>query len=309
MLLPELEYARPATLDDAVAALGANRNARVLAGGQTLLNALKLRIVHPDVLVDVSRLEELRGIVLGPDGTLRLGAALTYDEIARDPIMREHHPVTAAMTSRIVDRQVRARGTLGGNVCLADPTSNFPPLLVALGATLLVRGSGGTRAVAADDFFLAPYMTAVEPGELLTEVVLPSLGAGEGVGYESLQVGIDSWALARACALVRVERGRGGNGASPGDTGSGGNGDAGDPGTIVAARIALGCAPVPVRQPALEAALIGGPATREAIAAAAAQFAGEDFDPPSDVHATARYRTAMARVMARRAVIAATKEA
>jgi carbon-monoxide dehydrogenase medium subunit len=301
MLLPELEYVRPATLDDAVAQLSADRNARVLAGGQTLLNALKLRIVHPDVLVDVSRLEELRDVVREDDGTLRLGAALTYDELASDPLVREHHPVTAAMTSRIVDRQVRARGTLGGNVCLADPTSNFPPLLVALGATLILRGSDGTRSVDAEEFFLAPYMTAVQPGELLTEVVLPPLADGEGVGYESLQVGIDSWALARACALVRVEA-AGTNGVP----GSGGDGD-GDFGTIVAARIALGCGPIPVRQRAMEAALTGGPATREAIAAAAARFAGEQFDPPGDVHATAEYRTAMARVMARRAVSSATK--
>lgn len=289
MLLPELEYARPESVEEAVEQLAAHRNARVLAGGQTLLNALKLRIVHPDVLVDVSRLEELRRVVREPDGTLRLGAALTYDELAGEEQLRRHHPVTAAMTSRIVDRQVRARGTLGGNVCLADPTSNFPPLLVALGARLVLRGPGGVRELPAEGFFLAPYMTALEPGELLAEVVLPPLAPGEGVGYESLQVGIDSWALARACALVRVEGDGGGR-------------------TIAAARVALGCGPVPVRQPAMEAALAGGPATPEAIAAAAA-LAGEQFDPPGDVHASAEYRTEMARVMARRAVLAATKEA
>lgn len=294
MLLPELEYTRPATVEEAVTALAAERNARVLAGGQTLLNALKLRIVHPDVLVDVSRLEELRQVAEEPDGTLRLGAALTYDELAGNALVRERHPITAAMTSRIVDRQVRARGTLGGNVCLGDPTSNFPPLLVALDARLVVQGPAGGREIAAEEFYLAPYMTALEPGELLTEVLLPPLADGEGVGYESLQVGIDSWALARACALVRVEPGNDSSGSA----------------TIAAARVALGCGPVPVRQPAMEAALIGGPATREAIAAAA-KLAGEAFDPPADVHATAQYRTAMARVMARRAVISAatTKEA
>ncbi|MDW5597887.1 xanthine dehydrogenase family protein subunit M [Conexibacter stalactiti] len=293
MLLPELEYIRPATVAEAIDALAAERNARVLAGGQTLLNALKLRIVHPAALVDVSRLEELRQVAEEPDGTLRLGAALTYDELAGNALVRERHAVTAAMTSRIVDRQVRARGTLGGNVCLGDPTSNFPPLLVALDARLVVQGPAGTREIAAEQFYLAPYMTALEPGELLTEVLLPPLADGEAVGYESLQVGIDSWALARASALVRVQS-RDGNGS----------------GTITAARVALGCGPVPVRQPAMEAALIGGPATRDAIAAAA-KLAGEAFDPPADVHATAQYRTAMARVMARRAVISAatTKEA
>ncbi|HEY4281357.1 MAG TPA: FAD binding domain-containing protein [Conexibacter sp.] len=303
MLLPELDYVRPLTLAEAVERLGATRNARVIAGGQTLLNALKLRITHPDVLVDVSRLEELRQVSLDDDGALRLGAALTYDELAAHPLVRERHPVTAAMTSRIVDRQVRARGTLGGNVCLADPTSNFPPLLVALDARLVVRGASGPREIAAEAFFFAPYMTALEPGELLQEVVLPALAPGEGVGYESLQVGIDSWALARACAWIRVD----GDGDEDGDR-DGASASALAGRTIAAARVVLGCGPVPVRQPAMEAALVGGPASREAIAAAA-RLAGERFDPPGDVHATAEYRTAMARVMARRAVIAASKEA
>lgn len=289
MLLPELEYVRPSSVEEAVERLAGHRNARVLAGGQTLLNALKLRIVHPDVLVDVSRLRELRAISRDDDGSVRIGASVTYDALAADPLVREQHAVTAAMTSRIVDRQVRARGTIGGNVCLADPTGNFPPLLVALGARLVLRGPAGERTIPAEGFYLAPYMTAIEHGELLTHVLLPPLAAGEGVGYESLQVGIDSWALARACALVRVETDDGGRR------------------TIAAARVALGCGPVPVRQPAMEAALIGAPAGADAIAAAAA-LAGEQFDPPGDVHASAAYRTEMARVMARRAVLAAAKE-
>lgn len=283
MLLPSLAYERPETVQEAVALLHGTRNARVLAGGQTLLNALKLRVVHPDLLVDVSRLDALREIAHEPDGALRIGAAVTYDELAASPLAQAAHPVTAAMASRLVDRQVRARGTVGGNVCLADPTSNFPPLLVALGARLRLRGPRGARDVDAEGFFLAPYMTALAPGELLEGVLLPRLAADQRVGYESLQVGTDSWALARASALVRCN------------------------GTIVEARIALGCGPVPVRQRAMERALIGQPPTPEAIAAAA-QHAGEGFEPPSDVHASAAYRTKMAVVMARRAVRAATKE-
>jgi aerobic carbon-monoxide dehydrogenase medium subunit len=285
VLLPSFEYERPGTVAEAVELLAATRNARVLAGGQTLLNALKLRIVHPDVLVDVSRLEELQVVERTADGWLSIGAAVVYDDVARHPLVCELHPVTAAMTSRIVDRQVRARGTIGGNVCLADPTSNFPPLLVALGARLRIRSMDGARDVAADDFFLAPYLTAVQPGELLEAVHLPALGADEGVGYESLQVGTDSWALARACARVKCN------------------------GTISAARVALGCGPAPVRQPALEAALVGLEPTPEAVASVA-DLAGEAFEPPSDVHATADYRARMARVMARRAVLSAiAKEA
>jgi len=285
MLLPSFEYERPDTVAEAVALLAATRNARVLAGGQTLLNALKLRVVHPDVLVDITRIDELHAIERTSDGWLSIGAAVVYDELAQDAVVRELHPVTAAMTATIVDRQVRARGTIGGNVCLADPTSNFPPLLVALGAQLRVRSSDGARDVAADEFFIAPYMTAVQPGELLEAVRFPLLEPDEGVGYESLQVGTDSWALARACARVKSN------------------------GTIVAARVAVGCGPVPVRQPALEAALVGLPPTAEAIASVA-HLAGEAFDPPSDVHAPADYRVEMGRLMARRAVLSATtKEA
>ena len=283
MLLPAFEYARPESVDEALAELGRHRNARVLAGGQTLLNALKLRVVQPDVLVDVSRLEELRGIHAGGDRGLRIGAAVTYDELAGSPLVREHHPATAAMSARLVDRQVRARGTIGGNVCLADPTSNFPPLLVALGASLSVRGPDGSRDVAAEDFFVAPYLTAVRPGELLVEVRLPPLASGERVGYESLQLGTDSWALARASALVRCN------------------------GAIEHARVVLGCGPVPVRQPTMEAALRGQAATTEAVEAAA-ELAGEDFEPPTDVHASSEYRHAMGKVMAARAVLAATRE-
>jgi aerobic carbon-monoxide dehydrogenase medium subunit len=280
VLLPPLEYQRADSVEHAVELLSADRNARVLAGGQTLLNALKLRIVRPDVLVDVTRIEELHAIERGADGSLAIGAACTYDELATAALVREAHPVVASMTASLVDRQVRARGTIGGNVCLADPTSNFPPLLVALGARLRIRGAE-PREVDAESFFLAPYLTDVAPGELLEAVVLPPLADDEGVGYESLQVGTDSWALARACALVRCN------------------------GSIAAARIALGCGPVPVRQPAMEQAVVGCEPT-EAAVGAAAELAGEGFDPPGDVHASAEFRTQMAKVMARRAVLAAT---
>lgn len=279
MLLPSFEYERPESVEEAIDLLAANRNARVLAGGQTLLNALKLRIVRPDMLVDITRIEELHAIERASDGSMAIGAAATYDEIAASAVVRAAHPVVAAMTSRLVDRQVRGRGTIGGNVCLADPTSNFPPLLVALAARLRVRGAT-TLDVAADDFFVAPYMTAVGQGELLEAVVLPPLHEDEGVGYESLQVGTDSWALARASAVVRCN------------------------GKISAARIALGCGAVPQRQPAMERALVGQEPTAKAIADAAL-LAGEAFEPPSDVHASADFRMEMAKVMARRAVMAA----
>jgi carbon-monoxide dehydrogenase medium subunit len=284
VLLTDFQYLRPSTVDEAVAALAGTRNARVLAGGQTLLNALKLRLVSPDLLVDVSRIDALRRIERHTDGAIEVGAAVTYDEIARSPVVIEHHPQTAAMSSRLVDRQVRARGTIGGNVCLADPTSNFPPLLVALGARLRLRGPDGPRDVDAGRFFVAPYMTALEAGELLEAVILPALRHSDRVAYESLQVGTDSWALARASAWIRTDGER-----------------------VAAARLVLGCGDVPVRQRAAEAALVDREPSPDSLLAAVA-LVGEDFHPPSDVHASSQYRRAMAKVVARRAIVAATSK-
>lgn len=281
MLLPAFEYVRAESIDHATAVLSSVRNARVLAGGQTLLNALKHRLVAPDVLVDVSRLTELRGIELAGDGSVVIGAATVYAELARSLVLRERHPVAASMSGRLVDRQVRARGTIGGNVCLADPTSNWPPLLVALGASLRLRGQEGERTVPADGFVLAPYITALRSGELLTQVILPPVAADAGVGYESLQLGTDSWALARAASLIQSN------------------------GRVTSARVVLGCGSTPARQIAVEDALIGiAPRDRSAIAAAV-ELVGDDFDPPTDAHASSDYRRAMAKVMARRAVEAA----
>jgi carbon-monoxide dehydrogenase medium subunit len=281
VLLRELEYVRAESVEHAVRALATMRGARILAGGQTLLNALKLRLVETPLLVDVSRLQELRRISIAEDDSVSVGAAVTYDEFARSPVVRACHAVGAEMAARIADRQVRARGTVGGNVCLGDPTSNFPPLLVAIDATLRVRGPAGVRDIAAAEFFVAPYMTAVGPDELLTEIVFPALAGEQRVAYESLQLGTDSWALARACALVDIAD------------------------TIRAASVVLGCGSVPARQPAVEAALVGQHPTPDVVDNAA-RLAGDNFDPPSDVHASTAYRRAMARVMTRRALLSAT---
>src|SRR6266542_3138943 len=139
MLLREVEYARPASLQDALRLLSEHEGARALAGGQTLINVMKARAASPDVLVDLSALDDLRGIDLGADGTLTLGA----------------------VCSQIADVQVRNRGTIGGNLCSNDPTNHLPPLMVALGATMTILGADGERQVPAGEFFLGVYMTAV----------------------------------------------------------------------------------------------------------------------------------------------------
>jgi aerobic carbon-monoxide dehydrogenase medium subunit len=281
MLLAETAYVRPETLTEAVEALSGNAGARPLAGGQSLINVLKHRAASVDLLVDISRLEELRAIEAGDGGALQIGAGVTYAELEGSGAVRASHPVVARVAAGTVDRQVRNRGTLGGNACFADPASNFPPLLVALGATMNVTGPDGERAIAAEDFFVGAWTTALAQGELLRSVSLPAL-AGAGTGYRSLLLARDSSALARAAAFVRSN------------------------GTVQDIRVVLGCvAGVPVRASALEERLRGQEPTAAAVAEAAAS-AGEGLEPPSDAHATGSYRRDMACVMARRAVLEAT---
>src|SRR5947207_10433382 len=180
MLLREVEYARPASVQEALRLLSENEGARALAGGQTLINVMKARAASPDVLVDLNGLDELRGIDLGSDGTLSIGPMTTYTELMRSAEAKAR-PILGEVAAQIADVQVRNRGTIGGNVCSNDPTNHLPPLLVALGATMTIAGAQGERSVPAEEFFLGVYMTAAGPGELLTKITVPpAKGAGDG---------------------------------------------------------------------------------------------------------------------------------
>src|SRR5438552_7248662 len=198
MLLREVEYARPASVGDAVRLLAEHDGARALAGGQTLVNVMKARAASPDVLVDLNGLDELKGIELGPDGTLEIGAMTTYTEIVESAEARAR-PILGEVCAQIADVQVRNRGTIGGNVCSNDPTNHLPPLMVALGARMTIAGSGGERTVPAEEFFLGVYMTAAGPGELLTKVTIP---AGKGDGFASLPIGRDGTCIVNAAASL-----------------------------------------------------------------------------------------------------------
>src|SRR4029077_1999036 len=173
MLLREVEYAKPASVAEALGMLRANDGARALAGGQTLINVMKARAASPDMLVDLNGLEELKGIELGADGTLTIGAMATYTDIVGSAESRAR-PILRRGCSAIADVQVRNRGTIGGNLCSNDPTNHLPPLMCAVGAELTITGPRGERTVPAADFFLGVYMTAVEQGELLTRISVPA---------------------------------------------------------------------------------------------------------------------------------------
>jgi carbon-monoxide dehydrogenase medium subunit len=273
VLLREVEYARPSTVEEAISLLATYEGARPLAGGQTIVNVMKARAAAPDVLVDLADLDELRGIGFSADGLLEIGAMVTYAQLQGSSEVEVARPILAEVASTIADVQVRNRGTIGGNVCVSDPTNHLPPLLTTLGATFTIRGESGERTVSADEFFIGVYMTAVGEGELLTKIgVPPSSGAGDG--FAGLTIGKHGTYVVNAAATI--------------------SGDA--------ARIALGCVgATPVRATAMEERLAGSDFS-EASIRAAADGLGASLDPPSDVHGSADFRRHLAEVSAVRAV-------
>jgi carbon-monoxide dehydrogenase medium subunit len=198
MLLREVEYARPASVEEALRLLGANDGARPLAGGQTLINVMKARAASPDVLIDLAGIRELRGIELGADGTVELGAMTTYTDII-DSAEARARPILGEVCNQIADVQVRNRGTIGGNVCSNDPTNHLPPLLVAIGATMTIVGRNGERSIPAEEFFLGVYMTAAGPGELLTKI---SVAPGKSDGFASVPIGQDGTCIVNVAASL-----------------------------------------------------------------------------------------------------------
>src|SRR5688500_6381108 len=198
MLLREVEYARPGSVDDAIRLLASNEGARALAGGQTLVNVMKARAASPDVLVDLNRLDELRAITVRGD-TLHLGAMATYTQIMASSEVDVSRPILAEVAAQIADVQVRNRGTIGGNVCSNDPTNHLPPLLVAVSATMTILGQAGERQVPAEDFFLGVYMTAAGPGELLTKLSVPP---GKSDGFASVAIGKDGTCIVNVAAAL-----------------------------------------------------------------------------------------------------------
>src|SRR5512145_1602329 len=207
MLLSEVGYARPASVDEAVRLLAENDGARPLAGGQTIVNVMKARAAAPDILVDLADLAELRTIAATADGGLDLGALATYAQVMTSAEVKAGRPVLADVAAQIADVQVRNRGTVGGNVCSNDPTNHLPPVLVAAGATLTIAGQDGGRTVPAEEFFLGVYMTAVGPGELLTRITLPPLD-GAGDGFAAVTIGADGTCIVNAAATVQGDEAR-----------------------------------------------------------------------------------------------------
>jgi carbon-monoxide dehydrogenase medium subunit len=279
MLLREVSYARPGTVDEAIALLAEHDGARALAGGQTLLNVMKQRAASPDVLVDLGRLDELRTISVS-GASLEIGAMTTLTSLIRSSEVEVTRPILAEVAATVADVQVRNRGTLGGNICVNDPTNHFPPLLVALDASMTVANVDGERVVPAEEFFVGVFETTVREGELLTKITVPAGGKGTGDGMSGVTLGAHGTYIANAAASVRDGRWR----------------------------IALGCVgAVPVRASAVESALAAD--VDEASVRAAVEGLGATLDPPSDVHASAEYRRSLAETSTVRAVLQANERA
>ena len=271
MLLREVGYARPSSIDEALGLLAESVGSRPLAGGQTLLNVMKARIASPEALIDLNGIEDLKGVELGADGSLEIGAMTTTTDIVESAEARAR-PILGEVCAQIADVQVRNRGTIGGNLCANDPTNHLPPLMVALGARMTIAGPDGERTVDAEDFFLGVYMTAVGPGELLTTITIPP---GRRDGFAAVTIGRDGTCI--VCAAASLDGGP---------------------------RVALGCvAAVPHRASDVEGRL--GDDLSLTAAQAAASGLGETLDPPGDVHATSDYRRRVAEVVVARALVQA----
>jgi carbon-monoxide dehydrogenase medium subunit len=281
MIPAQFDYLSPTSVEEALAALAEHGDdAKVIAGGQSLLPILRMRLNAPEVLVDIGRIDSMRGIRDDGDAIV-IGATTTHAEVGSNPLVAEHAALITKAIGHLADAQIRHRGTFGGALAHADPGGDLGPPALALGAEFVIAGQGGTRTVAADDFFVDLFETAVGDDELLTEVRIPK-HTGWGAHHEKFVRIAHQWPIVAVAAAVRVEGG-----------------------TISEARVGLAnMGSTPLRARGVEEALAGQPATDEAVRAAAAR-AAEGTNPPSDLNGAADYREHLATVLTRRAVLAA----
>ena len=279
MIPVSFDYVRATSVADAVAALAAGgEDAKVLAGGQSLMPVLRLRMAAPTVVIDCSRVTEMQGITDAGDAVV-IGAGTTHHEVMNNPLINEHTPLLAMATATVADPAIRHRGTLGGALAHADPAGDLPAVALALDAVMTVTGPHGSRDIPAAEFFTDYFTTSMAEDEILVSIRVPKLGPGWGYHYEKFQRTAQGWAIVGVAAAVQRSNG-----------------------TINQARVGLtNMGPGPVRASSVEQALTNAAATAESVAAAA-QSATDGTRATSDLHAAADYREHLARVMTERAV-------
>ena len=281
MIPASFDYVRPSTVDEAIQALAsAGEDAKVLAGGQSLLPVLRMRLATPTTLIDLGRVAELRGVREDGDA-LVIGAMTTHYDVQRDALVAEHAALLKEATDTVADPQIRHRGTFGGAIAHADPAGDLLAPVLALEASLVLAGPSGRRTVAAAEFFQDLFTTALAPDELLVEVRVPK-HTGWRAHYEKFNRVAQAWSMVAVAVTVRTEAG-----------------------VIEEARVALtNMGSTPVRASGVEAALVGAQASADSIAAAASH-AAEGTNPPVDSNADVEYRRHLAQVLTGRAIAAA----
>jgi carbon-monoxide dehydrogenase medium subunit len=279
MIPPRFEYHAPRSVGEAVALLGQlGSDAKLLAGGHSLLPMMKLRFAEPAHLIDINRIPELRGI-REEGGTVVIGAMTVENDLITSPILQARVPLLCEAAKLIADPQVRNRGTIGGDIAHGDPGNDHPALSIAIEASFVLEGPNGRRTVAADGFFLGTYMTLLEENEVMCEIHVPAFAPGTGYAYEKLKRKTGDWATA-GCAVVMRKTGD----------------------TISHVRVALtNVAPTALRVEAAEAALLGQPLTAATVQAAA-DAATAACEPAEDLRGDIEYKTAMAGAMVKRAL-------
>lgn len=288
MIPAAFDYYAPSSLDEALQLLQQHGDdAKLLAGGHSLIPLMKLRLADPKVLIDLSHIPDL-AYVRPSDGGVAVGALTTHHMLETSDVLRAELPLVAEAASLIGDMQVRNRGTIGGSLVHADPGGDLPAAVLALGGTLVLRGPGGERTVSADEFFVGMLTTAIGADEILTEVRLPRLPGRAGYAYEKFANKASGYAVVGVAAAVSL----------------------GGDGTAQEARIAVtGASAQPVRATAAEDALRGQRLTPETIQAAGERAAAAVDDPLEDIHASGEYRRELVRVYTRRALQRAARAA
>jgi aerobic carbon-monoxide dehydrogenase medium subunit len=275
MIPAKFDYEVAGSVDEAIELLG-GEDAKLLAGGHSLLPLMKLRLARPALLVDIGQLSDL-SYVRDAGESIAVGALTRHHDLATDPLVQEHCPLLSHTAGLIGDPQVRHRGTIGGSVAHGDPASDLPTVLVALDAEIAVRGPEGERTIAATDFFRRLFETALGPQDVLTEIRVPKLGTWKGWSYLKFSRRAQDWATVGVAAVVRRENG-----------------------TIEEAGVALtNMGSTPVRARTVEQALLG--ASVDSVPEAA-EHAADDTSPPTDTNASADFRRHLARVLTRRAL-------
>ena len=281
MIPSKFDYVKPASVAEAITALEeGGEDAKILAGGQSLIPVLRLRLAAPSVIIDLGGIAELRGIREDGDRIV-IGAMTAYHDVMRDDLVKEHVALLGQAVATVADNQVRHRGTLGGSLAHADPAGDLGAPALALEAEMVIAGASGNRTVTAADFFVDYFTTAIGEGEILTEIRFPKY-TGWGSHYEKFNRTAQAWSMCAVAAALKI-----------------------DGGTISEARVGLtNMGTTPIRATGVEQALIGQAATADAVRAAA-EHATEGTAAPSDADAAADYREHLAKVLTGRAVLAA----